>query len=188
MLCIVFDVCSTKHTKPMASNNSANSRRARENRRDRKTSGRLKPSFTALQANTKSPHSAPVPDRSLKDVRKDPLTDYDELAYKTPKEHTFIRKRKSTRDAVASTLTELKYNYVVHVLRQVRYECDEDKQSHLEDLFLADPLGLEEIPKTDTNCWAVRRVGVAPVPTPGSTPAPATGTPSGTNSGTDSDS
>ncbi len=117
--------------------------------------------YKSLLENTQNPHSAPIRDRSQRDTRRDPLADYSTwpMGEKT-RDPIFIRKHKTTRNAVELCLAEFKYNYVVHVFEEVRYEISPDKQDCLEKLMLDDPLGLKPIPKTNTDCWTVRRIGV----------------------------
>ena len=184
MLCMCMMSAASDTRKFMASRNTANGgKRKVRNKRRKRTSGRLKVSFKTLHENTRSPHTAPVPDRSRKDARKDPLADYAELPEYAPADPIFIKKKKSTRDAVEETLKEFKHNYVVHVLEEVNYDIDDDQQSRLEDLMLADPLGLKAIPKSNTFCWTVRRIGLPATTAPGSPSAVVTGSLSGTTTG-----
>ena len=85
-----------------------------------------------------------------------------------------ILKGKTTRSAMEELLSEIKYNYVVHVIHNSAYESvTETNQSALEARMLEDPLGLTDIPKDNTDFWAVRRIGIPTETTPGTNPEPA---------------
>ena len=124
---------------------------------------------------TKNPFAAPIFDKTRVDYRNDPLRGYNvwPCGVKPNPPVECILKDKTTRSAVEELLTEIKYNFVVHVLYNSAYEPGtESNQRAIETAMLADPLGLTEIPKENTDFWTVRRIGVPVEAATGSNPEP----------------
>ncbi len=135
---------------------------SKRNTNSNRTSGRFEPSYKCLERSKKSPYSGQISDRTNDEVRKDPLSGYKAWPNrKVPKEEpVFIRMNKTLRVTANECLGEYEFNYVGVALRRVPYECKEN-QTTLEDMFLADPFGLKEVPTTDVLCWQIRSITTA---------------------------
>ena len=161
-------------------------------------SSRLRVSYKRHKEITKNPHAAPIFDKTRVEHRKDPLRGYDvwPCGIKPSPPEESIVKGKITRKAAAEVLDEIKYNFVVHVLHKCVYDTGtEGNQRLLEQQMLRDPLGLNQIPQTNSDFWTTRRVGVPTGSTAvqqvgastGGTAVQQVGTPTGGNSGSSSE-
>jgi len=155
ILCRVFDAAALAHKRRMSQINAS---RTKKRSHTRRISQRLRVTYKTLQENTQNPHSHPIRDKSQRDTRRDPLTDYSVWPSGVkPKDPVFIRKHATTRSAAEECIKEYEFNFLCHVLNNCPYDCHEDKQTTLERLLEADPLGLKPIPKSNTNCWKALR-------------------------------
>jgi len=134
-----------------------------------KVSERLKVTYKRHREITKNPFAAPIFDKTRADYRNDPLRGYNvwPCGQKPNPPVECILKDKTTRSAVEELLGEIKYNFIVHVMHNSSYESGtEGNQRILETQMLADPLGLTEIPKENTDFWSSRRIGIPIEATP----------------------
>ena len=127
-------------------------------RNTNKISDRFRPTYSALKRSKKSPYSGQISDRTGDEVRKDPLSNYDRWpgGHKPEVDPIFVRLHKTLRVQADDCMSEFEYNYLGVALKRVPYKVDDQRQ--LEDMFQADPLGLEEVPVDDVNCWQIRTV------------------------------
>ena len=121
--------------------------------------------YTRMRQNSQHPHSAPYRRTVSKVAMDDAIKNMSVFPVgKKPKgDPVFIKLDVSLRALVKDNMEELEDNFFKHTFGHSSYlDAAEGTQQRMREYFMADKLGLEEIPFTDGNCWKVATVPVDP--------------------------
>ena len=120
--------------------------------------------FNFIRKNRDDPNSAIPVDPSAKDKVTDPLFFFRELpGGKKPadldeEDLQFIRADETPSSKAKEGFIEMESNYLCYTFNQSDYATETGEGNHMRKYLWADPLGLKDIPVSDSLCWTTQKV------------------------------